>query len=61
MSLVLVEILCDLPFNSTATTSEPSIPEESLFLIGLSNPWYGDFIIYLQTQTFRPDTSHSKQ
>ena len=56
-SLVLAELLCDLPSNSTEITSEPSIPDESLFLIGSSDPWYGDFIIYLQTQTFRPNTS----
>ena len=51
-SLVLAELLCDLPSNSNTTTSEPSIPDESLFLIRSSDPWYGDFIIYLQTQNF---------
>ena len=60
-SLVLVELLCDLPSNSNDTTLEPSIPNESLFFIKSSDPWYGYFIIYLQTQTFRPDTSHYKQ
>ena len=60
-SLVLVELLYDLPSDSNATTSEPFIPDESLFLIGSFYPWYGDFIIYLQTQNFRPDTSHSQQ
>ena len=58
-SLVLAELLCDLPYDSNTTTSEPSIIDESLFLIGSSDPWYGDFIIYLQTQTFRPNTSSS--
>ena len=51
-SLVLAKLLCDLPSDSTATTSKPSIFDDSLFLIGSSDPWYGDFIIYLQTQTF---------
>ena len=59
--LVLAEILCGLPFDSTETTLEPSILDESLFLIGSSDPWYGDFIIYLQTQTFRLDTSRFEQ
>ena len=59
--LVLAELLCDLPSDSTATMSEPSILDESLFLIRSSNPWYVDFIIYLQTQTFQPDTSRSEQ
>ena len=60
-SLVLAKLLYDLPSYSTATTSEPSIPNEPLFLIRSSDPWYGYFIIYLQTQTFRPNTSHSEQ
>ena len=44
-SLVLAELIYDLPSDSVATTSEPSFPNESLFLIGSSDPWYGDFII----------------
>ena len=60
-SLVLAELLCDLPSNSTPTTLEPSIPDESLFLIRSSDPWYGDFIIYLQTQNLWPDTSCLQQ
>lgn len=35
--------------------------DESLFLISMSDPWYGDIIIYLQTQKYRPNTSHSEQ
>jgi hypothetical protein len=35
--------------------------DESLFLISSSNPWYGDIIIYLQTQKYRPNTSRSEQ
>ena len=31
--------------------------DESLFLIDLSDPWYGDILIYLQTQCFQPDAS----
>ena len=59
-SLVLAELLCDLPSDNTATILEPYIPDESLFLIRSYDPWYLDFIIYLQTHTFRPDTSHSQ-
>ena len=60
-SLVLAKLLYDLPSDNTETTSEPSIPDESLFLIGSSDPWYGYFVIYIQTQKFQPDTSGSKQ
>ena len=37
--LVLAEILCDLLSDSNTTTSEPSIPNESLFMIESSDPW----------------------
>jgi hypothetical protein len=37
--------------------AEDSFPDESLFLISSDDIWYGDIIIYLQTQTFRPDIS----
>ena len=60
-SLVLVELLYELPSDSTATMLEPSILDESLFLIGSSDPWYGYFIIYLQTQNFQPNTLRSNQ
>jgi len=35
--------------------------DETLFLISSSDPWYEDILIYLQTQTFRPNTSHFEQ
>lgn len=34
-----------------------SLPNESLLVIDSSDPCYGDIIIYLQTQHFRPDIS----
>eukprot|EP00253_Pinus_taeda_P032457 PITA_32457 len=60
-SLVFTELLCDLPSSSNDLTSKASIVDETLFLISSSNPWYGDIIIYLQTQTFRPNTSRFEQ
>jgi hypothetical protein len=38
-----------------------SLPDESLFLISSDDLWYGDIIIYLQTQTFRPIFSSTDQ
>ena len=35
--------------------------DETLFLISLSDLWYGDILVYLQTQTFRPNTSFFEQ
>ena len=60
-SLVFVELLCDLPSIAIDSTMEPSILDESMFLISSSSPWYGDTLIYLQTQTFWSNTSHSQQ
>lgn len=60
-SLVFAELLCDPPSTSIDSTSEPSILDESLFLISSSDPWYGDILIYLQTKTFQLDTSRSQQ
>lgn len=60
-SLVFAELLCDFPLTSIDSTSEPSILDESLFLISSSDAWYGDILIYLQTQTFQLDTSRLQQ
>jgi hypothetical protein len=56
-SLVFVEFICDLPSTETKIVAEDSFPNESLFLISSDDIWYGDIIIYIQTQTFRPNLS----
>jgi hypothetical protein len=50
--LVFVELICDLPSTETKFMAEDSLPDESLFLISFDDAWYGNIIIYLQTQTF---------
>ena len=47
------------PNIKSETVAKNPIADESLFLISNLDPWYGDIIIYLQTQTFRPELSHS--
>eukprot|EP00253_Pinus_taeda_P003103 PITA_03103 len=56
-SLVFAELLCSLPSTATSSQIEESIPDETLFLINTLDPWYGDIIVYLQTSSFRPETS----
>jgi hypothetical protein len=56
-SLVFFELICDLPSVDTTNVAEDSLPNESLFLISSDDVWYGDILIYLQTQTFRPNLS----
>eukprot|EP00253_Pinus_taeda_P030841 PITA_30841 len=59
-SLVFAELMCAFLCVDTETVAEERIADESLFLISTLDPWYGDIIIYLQTQTFRPDISRSE-
>jgi hypothetical protein len=60
-SLVFVELICDFPHMATEKVAVDSLPDESLFLISTDDIWYGDIIIYLQTQTFRPNLSSNEQ
>jgi hypothetical protein len=55
--LVFIELICDLPCSEMENAVEDSLPDESLFMISSDDLWYGDIIIYLQTQTFWPDLS----
>jgi hypothetical protein len=55
--LFFVELICDLPSADIENVSEDSFPDESLFLIISNDIWYGDIIIYIQTQTSHPDVS----
>eukprot|EP00253_Pinus_taeda_P005904 PITA_05904 len=57
--LVFAELMCDFPRVDSETVTEEPIADESLFLISTLDPWYGDIITYLQTQTFWPDLSRS--
>jgi hypothetical protein len=60
-SLVFAELICDLPHADEDTEPRDSLPDESLFLISTSDPWYGDILLYLQTQRFQPDISHEER
>eukprot|EP00253_Pinus_taeda_P025494 PITA_25494 len=60
-ALVFTELLCDLPSSSNDATSEEAIVDENFFLICSIDLWYGDIIIYLQTQTYNSNTSRSEQ
>ena len=60
-SLIFAKIMCDFPRVDTKTMAEQRIPVEFLFLISTIDPWYGDIIVYLQTQSFRPELSQLQQ
>ena len=48
-SLVFAKLTCDLPRTTQDTEPFNSLPDESLFLISMTDPWYGDIILYLYT------------
>jgi hypothetical protein len=60
-SLVFAELICDFPHTTTEKVAVDSLPDKSLFLISADDIWYGDIIIYLQTQTFQPTLSSNEQ
>ena len=49
--------MCDFPYTEYETVTKDHLPNESLYLIITLDPWYGDIIIYLQTQTFQSKIS----
>jgi hypothetical protein len=59
-SLVFAELICALPRADEDIEPRDSLPDESLFLINTSDPWYGDILLYLQTQRFQPNISHEE-
>jgi hypothetical protein len=54
-TLVFSKLICDFPHVDDETKPNYSFPDESLFLISSSNPWYGYILLYLQTQCFQPE------
>jgi hypothetical protein len=60
-SLVFTELICDFPHTATEKVAVDSLPDESLFLISTDDIWYGDIIIYLQTQTFWPHLTSNER
>jgi hypothetical protein len=48
-SLVFAELISELPVESGDVVPEESPIRGDMFLIELSDPWYGDILIYLQT------------
>ena len=56
-SLVFAKLMAGLPRVSQSQQDLETLPDDSLFLIDSSDPWYGDIIVYLQTQRFRPSAT----
>ena len=48
-SLVFAELIAEFPTEEDVVIEDDSFPDEHIFLISTSDPWYGDILIYLQT------------
>jgi hypothetical protein len=60
-SLVFFKLIYALPCADENIEPRDSLPDESLFLISTSDPWYGDILLYLQTQRFQPNISREER
>ena len=56
-SLVFAELMAGIPRVSQSQQDLESLPDDSLFLIDSSDPWYGDILVYLQTQRLQPSAT----
>ena len=48
-SFVFAKLITKFPVDEDVAIEEDSFPDEHIFLISTSDPWYGDILIYLQT------------
>ena len=53
--------MCDIPCITEETEPFHSFPNELLFLISTSDPWYGYLILYLQTRRFQPNATRDER
>ena len=49
--------MAGLPRVSQPLQELESLLDDYLFPMDSSNPWYGDILVYLQTQRFRPSST----
>ena len=49
----LAELIMAFSSDTTSSLVNTNLPDENLFFIPSNDPWYGDLLVYLQTQKFR--------
>lgn len=59
-SLVFVELILELPREDEENGKELTLLDEHFFLISSSDPWYGDFLVYLQMLKLPSHLSNDK-
>jgi hypothetical protein len=60
-SLVFAELIYEFPQLDEDVIHVDSFPNEHIFLVSSSDPWYGDIIVYLQTLKFPRHLSRDDQ
>ena len=60
-SLVFAELITEFSVEEDVAIEEDSFPDEHMFFISTSNPWYGDILIYLQTLKYPAAFSWEEQ
>jgi hypothetical protein len=53
--LVFIELMSEFLVERKEGYTADSFTDEHIFLISLSDPWYGDIFIYLETFKFLPN------
>ena len=54
----LAMLMNDLPQLTTSSPPKDDLPDDFLFVISTEDPWYGDILLYLQTQKFAANLNH---
>ena len=48
-SLFFAELIAEFPTEEDVVVEDDSFPDEHIFLISTSDPWYRDILVYIQT------------
>ena len=51
-ALILGTFMTDLPPLTMSPPPKDNLPDDFLFIISMEDPWYGDILLYLQTNKF---------
>ena len=60
-SLVFAELIAEFPTEEDVVVEDDSFPDEHIFLISTSDPWYGDILIYLQNLKYPAASSREER
>ena len=59
-SLVFADLIAEFPVEEDVAIEGDLFPNEHLFFISTSDPWYGDILVYLQTLKYPAASSREE-